>query len=792
LREFAPVPWSEAEFATRMTMLGFEIESMTPVAPLFTGVLVAEILSAEPHPQADKLRVCRVNVGGGDTLQIVCAAPNARAGLRTALATVGARLPGDLQIRAAKLRGVESAGMLCSATELQLPGGSAGILELPADAPVGAGLRDYLGLDETLIEVGITPNRGDAMSVLGLARELHAATGVPLRLPAVSPVTATINDEFPVSLVPGSGCARFACRVLRGVDNRRASPSWLRERLERSGVRSISPVVDVTNFVLLELGQPLHAYDLAALQGNLTARKARTGEAITLLDGRQIILESDVLVIADAAGPVGMAGLYGGQRTAIGEASTDVLLEAAWFDPAQIAGRGRRHGIQTDAGQRFERGVDPEGLVRALERATALILAIAGGQAGPTRLQTLADELPERAAVPLRAARVQRLLGTSLPDERISSVLGALGMQVRPLAGVAGSWQVKPPSWRFDIAIEADLIEELARSVGLDALPEQPARGRLRIAPLSELQLDERSILELLAARGFHEAITFGFTDPQLQTQLFGAQPTVTLQNPIAANLAVMRSSLWPGLLLAARENLRRQRERVRLFEVASCFSPGTAGAAPRESRHIAGVVLGSRWPEQWGSDRAEADYYDLKGDLQALLALGGQGAALSFEAGEGVPPCLHPGRSARVLCDGQAIGVLGELHPQQVRALDLTYPPLLFDLQHEAVARVRPVGFHAYSEFPQIRRDISFTVPVGVPFGRIAERVNVAAATRLHELRLFDIYQGQGVETGRKSIALGLIFQDLSRTLTDADADEAVAAVRAELGANLDARIRD
>jgi phenylalanyl-tRNA synthetase beta chain len=506
----------------------------------------------------------------------------------------------------------------------------------------------------------------------------------------------------------------------------------------------------------------------------------------------EVRLEEDILVIADGAGPVGMAGIYGGQRTAISEASDALLLEVAWFDPVRIAGRGRRHGIQTDAGQRYERGVDPEGQLRALERATAVLLEIAGGQAGPVQHAVLSEELPRRKAVPLRAARLQRLLGAAIEPARIEATLKALGMQVQPTASGAGAWQVTPPSWRFDIAIEADLIEELARSIGLDALPEATPRGPRRIEPLPETRLDERAVLELLVARGFHEAITFGFTDPALQQQLFGAQPVVALQNPIAANLAVMRSSLWPGLLQAARENLRRQRERVRLFEIASSFAPGAPGEAPHESRRIAGIVLGSRLPEQWGADRAEIDYFDLRGDLQALLALGGPGGRLAFEPGAEGPGCLHPGRSARVLCGGQAIGVLGELHPEQVRALDLTYAPLLFDLDYEAVARIEPVQFHALSAFPQIRRDLSFTVPVAVPFGRIAERVNVVAATRLKELRLFDIYQGKGVETGRKSIALGLIFQDISRTLTDADADEAVTAVRDDLSAKLDARIRD
>jgi phenylalanyl-tRNA synthetase beta chain len=637
--------------------------------------------------------------------------------------------------------------------------------------------------------VGNTPNRGDAMSALGLARELGAAGGVPLCLPAVAAAPATIDTRQVVRLEPGAGCARFASRVLRGLDNRRASPAWLRQRLERCGLRPISPIVDVTNLVLLELGQPMHAYDRARLQGAMSARLARPGEVLKLLDGSELVLEPDVLVIADEAGAVGMAGIMGGERSAITDATSDVVLEVAWFDPQRIAGRARRHGMLTDASQRFERGVDPQGHLRALERATALLLEIAGGQAGPVDVQELPAGLPVRAPVLLRAERARALLGTDVPADVLRDKLRGLGLLVED-AG-AGQWRVTPPSWRFDIAIEADLIEELARTIGLDALPEAVPRGRIRIAPLPEALIDERVILEQLVARGYHEAITFGFTDPALQQLLLGDAPAVALVNPIAANLAVLRRSLWPGLLQAARENLRRQRDRVRLFEVATCFEPRSGGGAPVEQKRIAAIVVGSRYPEQWGSDRAEADYYDLRADVQALMALGGQGTSLGFEPGE-TPACLHPGRCARVLRDGQAVGVLGELHPEQVRALDLTYAPLLFELDYAAVASARPVQFRPLSAFPQIRRDLSFTVPAGVAFGRIAERVNVAAASRLRELRLFDIYQGQGVETGRKSVALGLIFQDLNRTLTDADADEAVSAVRAELGASLDARIRD
>ena len=790
LRSWVDVPWSDRELAERLTMLGFEVESLGSVAPPFSGVLVAEILSAEPHPQADKLRVCKVTAGGAE-LQIVCGAANARAGLRTALATVGAQLPGVLPIKAAKLRGVESQGMLCSAHELGLGEAGEGIIELPADAPVGTALRDFLRLDESLLEIAITPNRGDAMSVLGIARELAAAGGAALRAaptPAMPAVAAAGTERFPVRLTPGAGCARLASRVIRGVDNHRSAPQWLRERLERSGLRSISPVVDVTNYVLLELGQPMHAYDLSRLKSGLQARRAVAGEKLTLLEGSEVALAADVLVIADGNGLVGMAGIMGSAGSAISADTTNLLLEAAWFDPRAVAGRGRRHGLLTDASQRFERGVDPTGQELAIERATALICAIAGGQAGPASLEELRDELPVRAAVTLRAAQITRLLGIAIPEAEVGTRLRALGMRVESEA--PGRWQVTPPSWRFDITIEADLIEELARCGGLDAIPEVAPTGARIIAGSSETRSNERNVLQLLAARGYSEAVTFGFTDPELQQKICGAIEPVKLRNPIASNLAVMRASLWPGLLNAARENLRRQRDRVRLFEIATQFHRGT-DARVREQRMIAGVIVGSRLPEQWGSAREAGDFHDLKGDVTAILALTGRSAQFHFTPGASLP-CLHPGRSAQIVRDGNVIGQVGELHPALVQELNFTYAPLLFELDYLAATSNAAVRYAPVSSFPQIRRDISFTVAAGETFGRIAERASVAASTRLRELRVFDIYQGKGVEIGRKSVALGLILQDLSRTLTDADADEVVAAVCAELRSSLDARIRE
>lgn len=790
LREWVQLPpgLDVRELAQRLTMAGFEIEAIGSAAPAFSGVLVAKIVSAEPHPQADKLQVCRVSVGGSQSLQIVCGAGNARAGLISALASVGAALPNEQHIKAARLRGVESAGMLCSARELGLADNSEGIIELPADAPLGVDLRTYLDLDDAIFEVNVTPNRGDAMSVLGVARELAALTGS--RLSATSTLggaaaRAAHTDQMQVQLQPGAGAARFLTCVLRAVDNSRATPSWLRERLRRAGLRSISPVVDVTNYLMLELGQPMHAYDLAQLRGALSARRARSGERLQLLDGRELELTDDVLVIADERSAVGLAGVMGGARTAISAHSSDIVLEVAWFKPEAIAGRARRYGLLTDASQRFERGVDWRGQERALARAIGLIGEICAAAAGPVATAELAPELPQHNAVALRSRQLQRLLGGEVRALEVEQRLRALGMGV-----VSGSdgWQVTPPSWRFDIAIEADLIEEVMRLGGLEAIAERDATLPLVARALPSNQIDERVVMRTLAARGYQEVITFAFVDPSLQRQLFGEQPMIELANPIAADLAVMRSSLWPGLISVARENLRRQQPRLRLFEIANRFLRD--GERYREQKMLAGLALGARLPEQWGSLSTPVDFFDIKADLQCLLALGGDAAEVEFEPA--ALGCLHPGRSARVVRAGIELGVIGELHPGVVRALDLTYPPILFEIDYIASFHAQLAQFRDISRYPHIRRDISFTVPEPVIFAAIRERVSVAAGNLLKHLSAFDVYQGKGVESGRKSVALGLILQDLSRTLTDDEADHVVQAVRDDLRANLDARIRE
>jgi phenylalanyl-tRNA synthetase beta chain len=796
LTDWVRVPWRAPELGSRLTMAGLELEALEPAAPPFSGVVVAEILSAQQHPQADKLRVCRVSTGQGEPLQIVCGAPNARAGLKSALAVVGAKLPGDLAIGAAKLRGVESAGMLCSAKELGLAEASNGILELPPDAPAGKDLRQYLALDDVILELNVTPNRGDAMSVIGVAREVAALSGETLTPPVLrdgeaARPTTTLSDTFGVHLDAPAGCPKFVGRVVRGVDNRAATPVWMRERLRRAGVRSISPVVDVTNYVMLELGQPMHAYDLAKLTGDIRVRFGRAGETITLLDGKTAEVQADVLLITDGAGPVGIAGIMGGQRTAVSAETTDVFFEAAYFSPDAVIGRAMRWGLTTDASQRFERGVDPSQQERGIERATELLLAIGGGEAGPAVAHRSEEHLPARAAVTLRRSQLARLLGAAIDDVQVRASLEGLGMRVE---AVEEGWRVVPPPHRFDIAIEADLIEEVARIVGYEAIAEADAHVPQRFGSLPSARPVERELLQTLSLRGYHEAITYAFVDPQLQTRLFPDLAGITLANPIASDLSVMRVSLWPGLIKAALENQRRQQDRIRLFEHGARFiGAGAADArgAAREIDTLAGIACGQRLPEQWGLPRemrSAVDFFDVKGDLEALLAA--TGARFTFEPG--ALPCLHPGRAARVLRDGRPVGWLGELHPSLVKALEFTYPPVLFELDIEAALAVARPAYREVSRFPLVRRDLAVVVDESVALSSLTERVTFTASSLLRDLRVFDVYRGPGVEAGRKSVAFGLIFQDISRTLTEDDIAGLMAAVVADLRVSLNAKIRE
>lgn len=785
LSDWVATGWDAATLAERLTMAGLEVEATEPAAGEFSDVVVARVLAREPHPDADKLSVCLVDFGGAEPVQVVCGAANARAGMTAALARVGARLPGGMKIRKATLRGVESQGMLCSARELGLGDSHEGILDLPGDLRPGQDLRQALALDDTILEVSVTPNRGDALSVAGIAREVAAISGKPLTGPDVEPVTAAIRDRFEVRLSAPEACPKFAGRVIRGIHSDARTPMWMVERLRRSGLRPVSPVVDVTNYVMLELGQPMHAYDLRRLKSCIDVRYARADERLELLDGREVTLGPDVLVIADAEAAVGIAGVMGGEKSGIAEDTCDVFLEVAFFRPEAVIGRARRFGMHTDASQRFERGVDPRGQERAMERATALLLEIAGGQAGPAVVSQDPSRLPERASIQLDPGRVARLLGVELPRGEIEAILRRLGMQV----AVAGEkLSVIPPSFRFDVSIAEDLIEDIARLYGYDAVPAIPATIPQLPAASTERSVARQRAAVLLADRGFQEAITYSFISREQQELLEPGAEVLSLANPLSEELTVMRRSLWPGLLGALQDNVRRQQDRVRLYEVGQRFIV-TQGAL-EERLSLAGVAWGSALPEQWGENTRQVDFHDVKSIVDALLSLAHAPGRVTFEAGG--PACLHPGRTATIRIEGQSVGAIGELHPKISNILELKQAPILFELDYFGSFMSELPVYKEISKYPSVRRDIAIVVEERVTLDQIRESVSVSAGSALKELRVFDLYRGQGIEAGRKSVALGLILQETSRTLTDADADAVVGAVVARLKQDQGATIRD
>jgi phenylalanyl-tRNA synthetase beta chain len=786
LNEWLGKPAEARDLAERLTMAGLEVEAVEPAAPPLQGIVVGEIVEREKHPNADSLSVCKVNAGGGELLQVVCGAPNARVGLKAPLATLGTTMPGGMEIKKARLRGVESSGMLCSARELGLAEDSSGLMELPSELAVGQAITSALALDDTLIEINLTPNRGDCMSVLGVAREAAVLTGTKLAGPEMHAVPAKSGDRFPVELVPGAGCARFAARVIRGVRPDAQAPLWMRERLRRAGLRPIGAVVDVTNYVMLELGQPMHAYDLRELEGGIVVRRARAGESLRLLDGRDITMDESVLVIADHVKPLGLAGVMGGDHSGIGHDTTDVLLEVAFFHPSAIAGRGRRYGLVTDASQRFERGVDPTLQERAIERATELLLACAGGTPGPTEVTELRGELPHRPPVSFRPSRARRVIGAEIDDAGIERILRLLGMQVVEHGGAA--WRVTPPSWRFDIAIEEDLIEEVARIHGFNHIPETDPATPLAIPSLRETRVSPETVADLLVQRGYFEAITYSFVDPQLQAMLCPGEPTLALANPISADLAEMRVSLWPGLVRALVENQRRQQPRVRLFELGRKFR--IDGGVLSEIPVLAGLAAGPVLPEQWGVPAADVDFFDVRADLEALLRA--TGTADGFSLVPDRHPALHPGQTARLLRDGKPVGWLGRLHPEVERKLDLTYSALVFELETESGLEARVPRFAGISRFPAVRRDLAVLVAEALPVQALIDTVRASAGALLTDLVVFDIYRGKGIAEGFKSVAIGLNLQDISRTLTDVDTDAVVAQVVTDLEREHSATIRD
>jgi phenylalanyl-tRNA synthetase beta chain len=780
LREWVDTGDDVPALAHALTMAGLEIEGVGRAGPDLPGVVVGDVQAVAKHPDAEKLSVCRVSTGA-EEFQIVCGAPNVRAGMKAPLATLGARLPGGTEIKRAKLRGVESFGMLCSARELGLSEDASGLFDLPSHLRPGDALTAALGLDDTVLEVNLTPNRGDAMSVVGVAREVAAARNVKLHPPAMTPVAPTIEDKFPVRLEGGEGCPKFVGRVIRGVRPNAQSPFWMQERLRRADMRPISAMVDITNYVMLELGAPMHAFDLNRVTGAIVVRPGQAGETMKLLDGRTIELTPEVLVVADERKALGLAGVMGGEDSSISDATTDVFLEAAFWPPATIAGRGRRYGLITDASQRFERGVDPQLQELAIERATRLLLECAGGRAGPL-IVTRTGEIPPNPPVKVRHARVEHVLGHKIASDTVADLLGRLGMN---LEGDAKEWRVTPPSWRFDIRIEEDLIEEVARLYGFDNIPEADAIMAQGFTPWSETYVRNERAADLLVDRGYQEAITYTFTDAATQAILC-PEPAFALSNPISADLGVMRVSLWPGLVQAVRDNQRRQQSRVRLFEIGRRYA-GDTGA---ETEVIAGAASGAVAPDQWDAEARGVDFFDVKADVEALLDLTGAAHEFRFTAEE--HPTLHPGQSARIWRGEQAVGWLGAIYPEHQRRLDLTYPVVVFELETKAGLASPIPEYREISRYPAIRRDIAVIVDEAVTVNALRDAVRASAGALLNDLTVLSVYRGRQFEKGKKSIALGLQLQDTSRTLTDNEADAIVARVIEQLGLKLNATIRD
>jgi phenylalanyl-tRNA synthetase beta chain len=799
LREFCDPALSTAELAELLTMSGFEVEELRPVAPSFSGVVVAEIVEAAPHPSADRLRVCRVDAGAltpDGPLQIVCGAPNARAGLRVPLAMVGAQLPpGDdgkaLRIGVGRLRGVESHGMLCSARELGLSADHAGLLELADSALPGTPLRQALALDDTIFTLKLTPNLGHALSVHGIAREVSALTGAPLKTPAIEPVAATHGERLPVQVQASDLCGRFSGRVIRGVDTRAATPAWMVQRLERCGQRSISALVDISNYVMFEYGRPTHIFDRDRIDERLEVRWARPGERLELLNGQTIELDGTVGVIADARQVESLAGIMGGQATAVGDDTRNVYVEAAFWWPESVAGRSRRFNFSTDAGHRFERGVDPALTVTHIERITALIAQICGGEPGPVDDQVLA--LPARPPVTLRVDRAAKVLGMALTQSDCAGVFQRLGLHYTESPGVI---TVTPPSWRFDLAIEEDLIEEVVRVIGLHRLPATAPLAPVTSRPVPEQRRRAHAVRHALAALGYHETINFSFVEARTEADLAGNPDPIRVLNPIAAPLSVMRSSLLGSLVGVLRTNLARRAPRVRVFEIGRVFrrdatvadSLSTVAGVDQPLR-VAALAHGSAEGLQWGTSDRPVDFHDIKGDLESLLAP----LPLVFMAD--THPAMHPGRCARVESAGRVLGHVGELHPRWRQAYELPQAPMLFELDLQAVLE-RPLP--AFAPLPRQQaasRDLALVVGDAVRHDDLVQALRADPQGLVRAATLFDVYRGSGgssgLAAGERSLAIRLELLDEEATLTDDRIDAAVAAAVARAAAACAARLR-
>lgn len=783
LRTLVNPQLSSEELSHLLTMAGLEVEELDPVAPDFSNVVVAQVLEVTKHPDADRLNVCRVDIGSGEPKIIVCGAPNVAAGLRVPCALPGAVLPGGFTIKVAKVRGIESSGMLCSAKELGIAEDASGLLVLPEDAPVGQPIREYLELDDQLFTLKLTPNRADCLSLTGIAREVAAITGTLAQLPTVPEVPATGSKRREVVLDAPLACPLYCGRVISDVNAKAPTPEWMKRRLERSGIRSISALVDVTNYVMLELGQPLHAFDNTKLDGTVHARMATPGEKLLLLNEQTIDVGADVLMIADDAKPLAMAGIMGGEESGITLETTELFLESAFFAPKAIAGRARRYGFGSDASHRFERGVDFGGTRRAIERATRLILDICGGETGPVVEATA--PLPERRPVRLRTSRATRVLGMSFTADAIATLFKGLDLS---FVREGDDFLVTPPSWRFDIEIEEDLIEEIARLHGYDNVPAPAPRGSLAMMPQTEEQRPVQPIRQILVDRGYQEVVNFAFVEESWEKDFAANGNPIRLANPIASQMAVMRSNLFGGLVANLVTNLRRKQSRVRLFETGRCFQR-QAQSGPVEGFfqpwRLAGLAYGGALPEGWGSDGRKVDFFDVKGDLEALLA------PLSARFEKAAHPALHPGRSARVSVDGKEIGWVGELHPQWVQKYELPQPPVVFEVDLDAAKAARLPAYAEVSKFPPVIRDLAIVVDQKIDLQQILDGLRSTVPATVQDIQLFDVYAGKGVPESKKSLAFRIVMQDTQRTLQDSEVDAAVQQLMAYLEQNFSAQLR-
>jgi len=788
LREWVNPAIDSDALSGQITMAGLEVDGVDAVAGAFHGVVVGEVVECGQHPNADKLRVTKVNVGGDRLLDIVCGAPNCRQGLKVAVATVGAVLPGDFKIKAAKLRGEPSEGMLCSFSELGISDDHSGIIELPADAPIGTDIREYLKLDDNTIEISVTPNRADCLGIIGVARDVAVLNKAPLNEPVIAPVAAAINDTLPITVDAPQACPRYLGRVVKGINVKAPTPLWMKEKLRRCGIRSIDAVVDVTNYVLLELGQPMHAFDKDRIDGGIVVRMAKPGETLVLLDGSEAKLDEDTVVIADHHKALAMGGIFGGEHSGVNDQTQNVLLECAFFSPLSITGRARRHGLHTDASHRYERGVDPALQHKAMERATRLLIDICGGEAGPVIDVTNASHLPARATITLRRSKLDRLIGHHIPDDQVSDILRRLGCDVTE---GEGQWQSVAPSWRFDMEIEEDLVEEVARIYGYDNIPDEPVQAGLVMGNHREANLSLKRVKTLLNDKGYQEVITYSFVDPKLQQLVHPGEEALILPNPIASDMSAMRLSLWTGLLGTVIYNQNRQQSRVRIFETGLRFVPDTqAPLGIRQDVMLAGAICGNRVEEHWDQAKTGVDFYDIKGDLESVLELTGKFSEIEFKAEAN--PALHPGQSAAIYLEGERIGFIGVIHPELERSFDLNGRTLVFELLWDKVSdRVVPQA-QEISRFPANRRDIAVVVAENVPAAEILSECKKVGANQLVGVNLFDVYRGKGVEQGFKSLAISLILQDTSHTLEEEEIAATVARCVEALKERFQASLRD